>query len=61
MTGHIDRKAATGAAVLAGRHLHATQISPAAVLWRGLQLLGECEYLRWLLPHAEVIARPRPA
>lgn len=28
--------------------LHATQISPAAVLWRRLQLQGDCEYLRWI-------------
>jgi N-acetylglucosamine malate deacetylase 2 len=33
--------------------LHATQISPAAVLWRRLQLLGDCEHLRWLVPPAE--------
>ena len=46
VTGHLDHKAAMGAAVLAGRHLHATQISPAAVLWRRLQLLGECKHLR---------------
>ena len=32
--------------------LHATQISPAAVLWRRLQLLGDCEHLRWLQPAA---------
>lgn len=30
--------------------LHVTQISPTAVLWRRLQLLGDCEHLRWLLP-----------
>jgi N-acetylglucosamine malate deacetylase 2 len=36
--------------------LHATQISPAAVLWRRLELLGECEHLRWLVPPAEVSA-----
>src|SRR5689334_1625524 len=30
--------------------LHTTQISPEAVLWRRLQLLGECEHLRWLVP-----------
>jgi N-acetylglucosamine malate deacetylase 2 len=35
--------------------LHASQISPAAVLWRRLQLLGECEHLRWLVPPAEAI------
>jgi N-acetylglucosamine malate deacetylase 2 len=28
--------------------MHASQISPAAVLWRRLQLQGDCEYLRWL-------------
>ena len=103
VTGHPEHRAATGAAVLAGRQagqpvlawtlpaaarlsaetgqgfsgqppgridlclrvsrqrqrraglLHATQISPAAVLWRRLQLFGECEHLRWLVPPAEVI------
>jgi N-acetylglucosamine malate deacetylase 2 len=30
--------------------LHATQLSPGAVLWRRLQLQGDCEYLRWLVP-----------
>lgn len=29
---------------------HATQISPGAVLWRRLELQGDDEYLRWLLP-----------
>jgi len=29
---------------------------PTAVLWRRLQLVGECEHLRWLVPPAEVIA-----
>ena len=33
--------------------LHASQISPAAVLWRRLQLQGDCEHLRWLLPPGE--------
>jgi N-acetylglucosamine malate deacetylase 2 len=28
--------------------LHASQVSPSAVLWRRLQLQGECEHLRWL-------------
>jgi N-acetylglucosamine malate deacetylase 2 len=32
---------------------HASQISPTAVLWRRLQLQGECEHLRWLAPAAE--------
>ena len=103
VTGHPDHRAATGAAVLAGRRaglpvlawtlpaavaarlsaetgqgfvgqppdridlcvrvsreqqrraalLHASQISPAAVLWRRLRLLGDWEYLRWLVPPAE--------
>jgi N-acetylglucosamine malate deacetylase 2 len=106
ITGHPDHRAATGAAVQAGRRaglpvlawtlpaavaarlsaetgqgfagqppgridlclrvsrrrqrraalLHATQISPTAVLWRRLQLLGEREHLRWLVPPADVIA-----
>ena len=30
--------------------LHASQITPGAVLWRRLQLQGACEYLRWLVP-----------
>lgn len=30
--------------------MHASQVSPAAVLWRRLQLQGECEHLRWLVP-----------
>jgi LmbE family N-acetylglucosaminyl deacetylase len=30
--------------------LHASQISPSAVLWRRLQLQGDCEHLRWMLP-----------
>ncbi len=30
--------------------LHASQISPTAVLWRRLQLQGDYEHLRWLLP-----------
>lgn len=39
---------------------HATQISPTAVLWRRLQLQGECEYLRWLvLPKDGAQARER--
>jgi N-acetylglucosamine malate deacetylase 2 len=104
VTGHPDHRAATGAAVLAGRRaglpvlawvlpaavaarlsadtgqdfagqppdridlrvrvsrerqrraalLHASQISPGAVLWRRLGLLGGCEYLRWLIPPAAI-------
>jgi LmbE family N-acetylglucosaminyl deacetylase len=100
ITGHRDHRAATGAAVLAGRRtglpvlawalpeavadrlaaetgqgfvgeppermdlcvrvsrnrqrraalLHASQISPGAVLWRRLQLQGDREWLRWLVP-----------
>jgi N-acetylglucosamine malate deacetylase 2 len=30
--------------------LHASQVSPAAVLWRRLQLQGDCEHLRWIEP-----------
>lgn len=30
--------------------LHTSQVSPSAVLWRRLQLQGECEHLRWLTP-----------
>jgi N-acetylglucosamine malate deacetylase 2 len=33
--------------------LHESQISSAAVLWRRLQLQGECEHLRWLIPQAD--------
>lgn len=33
--------------------LHTSQISPGAVLWRRLQLQGDCEYLRWLVPPRE--------
>ena len=108
VTGHPDHKAATDAAVLAGRQaglpvlawtlpaavaarlsaetgqdfvgqppdridlcirvrrdrqrraalLHASQISPGAVLWRRLRLLGDCEYLRWLIPPAAAITSP---
>ena len=37
---------------------HASQISPTAVLWRRLQLQGECEHLRWLVPpEASAISR----
>ena len=111
ITGHPDHRAATGAAVLAGRQagrpvlawtlpeavaarlsaetgqgfsgqppgwidlcvrvsrqrqrraalLHASQISPGAVLWRRLQLLGEFEHLRWLVPPHEAITAPPPA
>jgi LmbE family N-acetylglucosaminyl deacetylase len=28
--------------------LHASQISPTAVLWRRLQLQGDCEHFRWI-------------
>ena len=35
--------------------LHASQISPGSVLWRRLALLGDREYLRWLLPPAAAI------
>jgi len=38
--------------------LHASQISPGAVLWQRLRLLRDREYLRWLLPSAEAITSP---
>ncbi len=41
--------------------LHASQISPTAVLWRRLELQGDTEHLRWLLPPRgrRLPARPR--
>jgi LmbE family N-acetylglucosaminyl deacetylase len=36
--------------------LHASQISPAAVVWRRLELQGDIEHLRWLLPPARASA-----
>ena len=48
----VDRAAQRSAALL-----HASQISPGAVLWRRLQLQGDREHLRWLLPPG----RGRPA
>jgi LmbE family N-acetylglucosaminyl deacetylase len=56
--------------------LHASQISPAAVIWRRLELQGDTEHLRWLLPpagtpgnrpgrvrgtHCWSLRRPRPS
>ena len=51
--------------------LHASQVSPGAPLWRRLELQGDIEYLRWLVPPpagggtsraAHVLsAPPRPA
>ena len=32
--------------------LHTSQISPGAVVWRRLELQGDTEHLRWLLPPA---------
>jgi N-acetylglucosamine malate deacetylase 2 len=40
----VDRAAQRRAALM-----HASQISPNAVLWRRLQLQGDCEHLRWLV------------
>lgn len=40
----VDRATQRRAALL-----HTTQVSPAAVLWRRLVLLGDCEHLRWLV------------
>jgi len=36
---------------------HASQISPGAVLWRQLGLLGEWEYLRRLVPPGQARER----
>jgi N-acetylglucosamine malate deacetylase 2 len=44
MCVRVDRAAQRRAAML-----HATQVSPGAVLWRRLQLLGDREHLRWLI------------
>ncbi len=33
--------------------LHASQLSPAAPLWRRLELQGDIEHLRWLVTCAE--------
>ena len=41
--GRLDRARQRRAALL-----HASQISPTAVLWRQLQLQGDCEHLRWI-------------
>lgn len=35
---------------------HASRISPSAVLWRRLQLHGEREHLRWLVPASAAAA-----
>lgn len=39
----VDRSRQRRAALL-----HASQVSPGAVLWRRLQLQGDCEHLRWI-------------
>jgi LmbE family N-acetylglucosaminyl deacetylase len=45
--------------------MHATQVSPTAVLWRRLQLQADCEHLRWLIPPCRAPgpagARTRPS
>ena len=56
MCVRVDRARHRSAALL-----HATQISPAAVLWRRLQLQGDCEHLRWLQPAAAGGAVPAEA
>lgn len=40
--------------------LHTSQISPGAPLWRRLDLQGDVEHLRWLLPPRDPPTRPRP-
>ena len=39
--------------------LHASQVSPAAPLWRRLELHGDIEHLRWLVPPCDA-ARAGP-
>jgi N-acetylglucosamine malate deacetylase 2 len=39
--------------------LHASQVSPAAPLWRRLELQGDLEHLRWLVPPCDA-ARAGP-
>lgn len=41
VTRHVQRRASLA---------HASQVSPSAVLWRRLELLGDQEHLRWLTP-----------
>jgi LmbE family N-acetylglucosaminyl deacetylase len=41
----VDRASQRRAALM-----HASQISPSAVVWRRWQMQGDCEHLRWLLP-----------
>jgi LmbE family N-acetylglucosaminyl deacetylase/uncharacterized OsmC-like protein len=49
----------------AASHAHASQALPGSVLWRRLELIGDIESLRWLLPPAGAVGRPatpvRPA
>lgn len=40
--------------------LHVSQISPGALLWRRLQLQGECEHLRWMAPRGGARAGEQP-
>ena len=41
--------------------LHASQISPAAPLWRRLELQGDIEHLRWLVSPAGAAGAGWPA
>jgi N-acetylglucosamine malate deacetylase 2 len=49
----VDRAVQCQAALV-----HASQISPGAVLWRRLELLGDHEYLRWLRRPGTAAALP---
>ena len=40
--------------------LHASQVSPSAPLWRRLELQGDIEHLRWLVPPPPGAARAGP-
>jgi LmbE family N-acetylglucosaminyl deacetylase len=44
---HVTRQAQHRASLA-----HASQISPSAILWRRLHLLGDYEHLRWLQGHS---------
>lgn len=52
----VDRRRQRRAALL-----HASQVSPGAVLWRRLQLQGECEHLRWIGPGGSPGAQEEPS
>jgi N-acetylglucosamine malate deacetylase 2 len=40
--------------------MHASQLAPNAVLWRRLQLQGDCEHLRWLVRPGQTCRKGTP-